>query len=567
MTESNNNKSLIQGTTLSIAVIVVTALFLMLNYLSLRHYQRWDWTGAKLYTLSEKSKQVVLDLDRDVDIIVLLDPASELYTAANELLDRYVAVNPQRIERRDMDAAKDLLALQQLVDQYDIQRDNVIVIAADGDKRVIAEHELVEYDYSGSQFGQPPTMKAFKGEQLITSAILSLVESRKQKLVFTTGHGEATFDPGDPRSLSQAREILGGDNFEIEEWSSLGAQGVPSDADLLVIAGPTTNFLPPELELFDAYLKRGGRLLLFADPAFQPGSTGVADLGLDDWLKGYGVKMQSDIVVDPAIELPFFGPETLYTDHYGVHPIVESLDQTRTRVMLPLVRSVAADEPTPPGIEVTELISTSDEGWGETNLDALTAVTFDDQDLPGPVPVAVAVTVQAQVDTSDDAYDDFDDFDDTEDSELPLPETEDDGEAPDSEPLAPMASSGTDEPESGEPLTTFGGLDDESDHDESDHDDEKAPDRSKDARMVIFGDLDFATDAQVSNGAHGLLLLNAFNWLVEREKLIDIEGKAPTQSRLSIADTELMGLYGIFVLLMPALAIAAGIWIALQRRR
>ena len=535
---SASRSALLQSTTLSLAVIVVTILFLLLNYLSMRHYKRWDWTSAQLYTLSEKSKQVVRDLDRDVDIIVLLDPASELYTAASELLDRYEATNPQRIERRDMDAAKDLLALQQLVDQYDIQRDNVIVVAADGDKRIIAEHELVEYDYSGAQFGQPPTMKAFKGEQLITSAILSLVESRKQKLVFTTGHGEATFDPGDPRSLSQAREILGGDNFEIEEWSSLGAQEVPADADLLVIAGPTTNFLPPELELFDAYLKQGGRLLLFADPAFQPGSTGVADLGLDDWLKGYGVETQNDIVVDPAVELPFFGPETLYTDHYGMHPIVESLDQTRTRVMLPLVRSVAAADNLPEGVEVTELITTSDQGWGETNLEALTAVAFDDQDLPGPVPVAVAVTLPS--DPGEQGLGD-----------------------PEPEPAAAPESAGSDD--TGQDLLEEDSV--ETTTEAPTTDEAPAEDGSQQARMVIFGDLDFATDAQVANGAHGLLLLNAFNWLVEREKLIDIEGKAPTQSRLSIADTELMGLYGIFVLLMPALAVAAGIWIALQRRR
>ncbi len=545
---SASRNALLQGTTLSLAVIVVTILFLLLNYLSMRHYKRWDWTSAELYTLSEKSKQVVRDLDRDVDIIVLLDPASELYTAASELLDRYEATNPQRIERRDMDAAKDLLALQQLVDQYDIQRDNVIVVAADGDKRIIAEHELVEYDYSGAQFGQPPTMKAFKGEQLITSAILSLVEARKQKLVFTTGHGEATFDPGDARSLSQAREILGGDNFEIEEWSSLGAQEVPVDADLLVIAGPTTNFLPPELELFDAYLKQGGRLLLFADPAFGPGSTGVADLGLEDWLRGYGVETQNDIVVDPAIELPFFGPETLYTDQYGVHPIVESLEQTGTRVMLPLVRSVAAADDPPAGVEVTELITTSDQGWGETNLEALTAVTFDDQDLPGPVPVAVAVTLAVTPKMSSDmaseaggdAESDEVDKDDLDTAPEPVSEETEDAE-PDPLEAEPMEEPTTDEAAAG--------------------------DGSQQARMVIFGDLDFATDAQVANGAHGLLLLNAFNWLVEREKLIDIEGKAPTQSRLSIADTELMGLYGIFILLMPALAVAAGIWIALQRRR
>lgn len=511
---------LLETTSLSLGILIVTALFLMVNYLGMRHYKRWDWTSAQLYTLSEKSKQVVKDLDHDVDIVVLLNPASELYTAVSELLDRFVAENPGRITRRDLDAAKDLLELQQLVDQYDIQRDNVIVVAGAGDKRIIGEHELAEYDYSGAQFGQPPTMKAFKGEGLITSAILSLVEAEKPKLVFTTGHGEARFDPSDPRSLSQARDLLGGDNFEIEEWSSLGASAVPEDADLLVIAGPTTNFLPPELEIFDAYLRDGGRILLFADPAFQPGSTAAADLGLTDWLRGWGVEIQSDIVVDPTSELPFFGPETLFTDRYGAHPIVESLDQTRTRVLLPLTRSVAAADESPADVFVTELVTTSEEGWAETDLENLTAVALDDNDVPGPVPVAVALTLDRGSD--DDS------------SEL----------AGDDE------TSATDGSES-----------------ETAQAEASQADGSREARMVVFGDLDFAADAQISNGANSLLLLNAFNWLVEREQLIDIEGKVPTQTRLSIDGSELMGLYAIFVLLMPALAVAAGLWIALQRRR
>ena len=44
------------------------------------------------------------------------------------------------------------------------------------------------------------------------------------------------------------------------------------------MSATATNFLPTELEVFDRYLKDGGRILLFADPAFQPGATAVAEL-------------------------------------------------------------------------------------------------------------------------------------------------------------------------------------------------------------------------------------------------------------------------------------------------
>jgi ABC-type uncharacterized transport system involved in gliding motility auxiliary subunit len=58
-------------------------------------------------------------------------------------------------------------------------------------------------------------------------------------------------------------------------------------------------------------------------------------------------------------------------------------------VLLNVARSV---EPSHAGTyQVTQLLSTTDEGWGETSLNAVENVKKDAQDLPGPVSLAVAV--------------------------------------------------------------------------------------------------------------------------------------------------------------------------------
>lgn len=542
MNETNRQQGWVETTTLSAGVLIVLAIFAMANYLSMRHYQRFDATSSKLYTLSEKTENVLRDLDRDIDLVVLLNPASELYTAIDELLDRYVAANPARLERRDLDAARDLLELQQLIDRYGIERDNVIIVASEDDKRVIGEFELATYDYSGAQMGQPPAIDELKGEQQITSAILSLVEAEKPKLVFTTGHGEARLEPelGDARSLSQARDLLGKDNFDIEEWSSLGQDAVPEGTDLLVVAGPTTNFLEPELQLFSEYLESGGRMLLLLDPVFNADGTALVELGLADWLAGYGVELRQDLVIDPSSDLPFFGAETLFTDSYGNHPIVDSLEQTRTRVLLPLVRSVAASDAPPANVELTELVLTSEAGWAETDLVNLDQVAPDDgTDRLGPVPIAVAATIASATEANEAI------------------EATDDGA------LAPS--------ETGDVATGDIGGDvqsgDVQSGDVQSGDAPPASSESDDSRLVVFGDLDFASDAQLANGANGVLLLNAFNWLVEREQLIEIEARKPEKTRLTMAGGELTSLYLIVLLMMPGAAIITGVWIAMQRRR
>ena len=532
---SETRRQLIQGSTLGVGIGLVLALFAMANYLSLRQYLRFDWTSSSLYSLSEKSIAVARGIDQDIDMVIFLSPSSELYPAVDELLSRYAATNPDHITKREVDPAKNLLQAQRLVEQYGIERENVVVIANEDDRRVIGEFELAEYDYSGAQMGQQPKLAEFKGEQLITSALLALVEAKKPKVLFTTGHGEAQLERGDARSLSQAQDLLGRDNFEIEEWSSLGKTTVPEDTDLVVVAGPTTNFLAPELDLFDSYLQRGGRLLMLIDPVFSEGEGQLADLGLTDWLAGYGVEIQNDIVIDPSSELPFFGPETLFTDSYGSHPIVESLEQTRTRVLLPLARSVQAADSPPAGFEVTELVRTSDAGWGETNLSGLDKVESDDADLPGPVPLAVAVSFQvAAADAaSDDASDDATELADDPNGALADETTEDE--------------TATDGDDAGEPSTEV------SDPPE--------------ARLVVFGDLDFASDAQVANAANSLLLLNSLNWLVKREELIDIEARRPEQTSLNLSKAELSQIYLLVLGLLPGLAVVCGIWVHVARRR
>jgi ABC-type uncharacterized transport system involved in gliding motility auxiliary subunit len=529
---SARRRRLIQGSTLGAGVVLALVLFALVNYLASRHYQRFDVTASQLYSLSEKSLSVARGIDRDVDMVIFLNPSSELYGPVDELLSRYAAANPEHIEKRVVDPAKNLLEARRLVERFSIERENVVVVATDDDRRVIDEFDLADYDYSGAQFGQGPTLEEFKGEKLITSALLALVEATKPKIVFTTGHGEGTLEPGDPRSLSQARDLLGKDNFEIEEWSSLGKDEVPAGTDLLVVAGPTTNFLPPELELFSSYLDAGGRMLMLLDPVFAQGSASrLVDLGLAPWLARYGVEIRDDIVIDPTSELPFFGPETLFTDAYGSHPIVESLEQTRTRVLLPLARSVSASAEPPDGVEVSKLVSTSAEAWGETDLENLDKVERGDGDVEGPVSLGVAVTIEVAAGG-----------DHGEEAEAP-------------EELEPGAEGEESEAE-GEPTADEVDL-------SADDEEEDAPE----ARLVVYGDYDFAADGQVMNGANSVLLLNTFNWLVKRDELIDIEGRKPPQTSLNLSRGEISNVYTLVLVLMPGLAVVAGIWVYTRRRR
>jgi ABC-type uncharacterized transport system involved in gliding motility auxiliary subunit len=388
MAEMNRRRRLIHTGTLSAGVLLAAVLLVIVNYLGWKYHKRGDWTGSSLYSLSEKSLNVVKGLKKDVRFVVFIPPDQQqsVYEPVREVLARYEAASP-RIKVEYVDPEKNPVKAQQLARQYGVTSAGVVV-ASGNDRRVIESADLAELDFSALQSGQQPGVSGFKGEQVFTSTLLQLEEGRKPKILFTTGHGEHSLDDRGPRGFSGAQEILGRDNFAIEEWASLGKPAVPGGTDLVVIAGPTGSFVEPELAALSAYLDAGGRVLVLLDPTLgQAAGSGLVQTGLEAWLAGRGVKAGQDIVVDPSNPLPFFGPETIFVRDYGTHPITKALADGNLPVLVSLVRSVDLA----PGGNGTVLMRTTDAGWGETNLAQLEQVKRDGSDLPGPVPLAVAL--------------------------------------------------------------------------------------------------------------------------------------------------------------------------------
>jgi ABC-type uncharacterized transport system involved in gliding motility auxiliary subunit len=487
--ETVSRRRLVKTGTLSTGILLILALLAIVNYFSSKYYKRFDWTGSHVYTLSPKSREVLRQLHQDVDVVMLMPPEQNVFEPTRELLQRYAAAST-RLHLRVIDPEKNPALADELIRNYGVTSFGVVFASSKDpkDRRMVAATDLAEFDYSGMQMGQQPEMTGYKGEPLFTSALLQLTEGRKPKILFTTGHGEHSLDDTRPPGLSSAREILGRDNFDIEEWASLGKAAVPPSTDLVVVAGPSGAFLQPELNALSAYVRAGGRLLILLDPTLA--GAGLVDTGLEGWLAGHGVKVGRDIVVDPANPMPFYGSETLFVKDYGEHPITKALRSGNLPVLVSLARSVAkGDAPAGANVKVTELLRTSSDGWGETDLAHLDQVKKDDKDVPGPVSLGVAVEIK-------------------------------------------------------------GGA------------------GARPARLVVYGDSDFATNQLVrADGNDATLLANSLNWLVERETLLGIPPRKTEQVRLSLTAGELHTVWALSLLLLPGLAVAAGIYVHFRRRR
>jgi ABC-type uncharacterized transport system involved in gliding motility auxiliary subunit len=365
-------------------LVLAVALAGMVNWLGYRHYLRGDWTSSKIYSLSDKTTNVLKGIKDDVRVVVLMTPSTPLFTETKELLSRYEAVSP-KLKVEFIDPDRDPLRTKQLAQEFGVSAANTVVFAAADRKKYVTSDQLADYDYSGMQMGQPPKLKGFKGEEQFTSAILGVVSPKVPKIYFVTGHGERDPDSAAEDGMSQLRELLKRDNLEVAKATLLSGS-VPADCDLLVIAGPKTPLTDVEKSTLSGYLEKGGRALVLLDPVLAKQQR---PSGLEEFLKAYGVLVNDDLVIDPARKLPFFDLSAVYVSDFRSHPAVDGLQGLA--VLLPVARSVTTVSA--PGATSTILLTTSDKGWGETNLDRLVATgqaEKDAKDTPGPVSLGVA---------------------------------------------------------------------------------------------------------------------------------------------------------------------------------
>lgn len=361
--------------------VLLLAVWAMLNWINSRHYHRFDVTFSKQFTIAPQTRAVLEGIDKPLAVTTLLRPGTMLYRQVLDLLKGYEAVS-SLVKVKHIDVERDYAAAEMLARRLDsdLALDSVVFEYGDQSKHVTVA-EMQEMDLSGYQYGTQTPPK-FKGEEAFTSAIMELAEDKRTRLYFVTGHGERSVEGRDRGSFMQAAGVLKRNNMEVETLKLLGAESVPEDCDVLVVAGPRKRYAERELEVMDGYLAGGGKLLVMIDP--------VEDTGLKGFLGKWGVDMGEDVVIDPSSSIPFVGPTTLLLGEYPRHDITEPLRGLAT--VFSLARSMGPGSAGSGGLSAASLAETSRESWAETDLENPEARYDEGPDVKGPVSIAVAVS-------------------------------------------------------------------------------------------------------------------------------------------------------------------------------
>jgi ABC-2 type transport system permease protein len=286
------------GVNVLVQVLLVILLAAMVNALAFRHYKRADFSRDQKYSLSDKTKRFLDTIKGKMRITVIFDPETPITGDVEGLLTEYQYAARGKIDVEHIDPKRSLSRAKEIFDKYKVVSDeSLLVLDYEGRNKTVKASEMAEIDQSGMAFGEGPRIGAFKGEQAITSAMMDLVEGKKNILGYVTGHKEpaltipstpATFGQDQPGSpISILKTFIENENIKFQELNLSEVNEIPADVKTIMIAGPQYDFSDREMKMLRTFWEKQGRILWLIDPA---GKTPK----LNAFLNELGVKVNDD---------------------------------------------------------------------------------------------------------------------------------------------------------------------------------------------------------------------------------------------------------------------------------
>jgi ABC-type uncharacterized transport system involved in gliding motility auxiliary subunit len=357
-------KSFLYSSNLFMIVILVIGILVLINYIFSKYHHRFDFTEAKVHSLSDQSVTVLKNLENEIRIKSFFLEGNYQRSTLQYLMDNYT-YHTSKIKYEFIDPDKN----PGLVKRYEVTEDGTTIFES-GDK----ESRITS-----------------TSEEDITNAIIKISREKKKTIYFLEGHGEGSIEDLEDNGYSQTKAELEKLAYEVKILSLALPDTFPHDVDLLIIPGPEKNLFPDEIETIRNYLHKGGRVFFMVDPQTAP--------GLSEFLAEFGIQLEDDVIVDTVSRLmggDYFMP---VVSEYEDHDITSKF---RYATFFPFARSVDTTEEKPEGISTTVLARTSQNSWSERQLEEQ-QVTFDEEkDKTGPIPLAVVATIEYRDDETEE---------------------------------------------------------------------------------------------------------------------------------------------------------------------
>ncbi len=388
------------GVNVILQTVIFFVIIVMLNYMSFRHFKRWDYSRNQKFELTSQTRTLLKNLKKPVKAVIFFSSATEIAPDVNGLLREYEFASDKKFRTEVIDPFRNFTRAQELQTKYKFgANENILILDIDGKSKFVNAADMAEFempDQMSMMAGQTqPRLKSFKGEQAITSALLELVEGKPNKVYFVGGHGEPALGSDE---LKIFNESVKRQNIQVATLNLLNVNAIPEDARSLVICGPKYDFSELEIKLLSDFWEKNGRILILLNPFAQT-------TRLNTWISQQGILAREDRVLRTGT---FLRMDDAGKPQLASGAITEStfvvLD-SKTKITKDLAgvsqkltgatQSLIADPAQQPNqAKVIPLVQSGEGFWGETDLSGgEDKQTFFDpkKDHMGPLTLAAAV--------------------------------------------------------------------------------------------------------------------------------------------------------------------------------
>jgi len=552
--QSQNVRRLIYGYNTVLTSLLLVAVLALPNVLAYAYPftkvldRPFEWTKNEFFALDQRTRNVLQSLGTPVKVYLILPRNTYAMLNSQRMLDYSRSVTGklswELVDPRD---PANKSRLEELRKQYSLPDETGMLVVAENSTsgkthEFVPDSQLFEQQ-SDPQHPQRPPLLAYKGENALLNALISLTEN-KMVVYFTRGHGELTTEPdlkarppmgrqaSDPNGLSRlAQALKDRRSVDVRTLDFKGdVKKVPDDATVVVVAGPDGQFTADEAKALREYSERrevkkdgkisvtAGRLLLMLPPLAKRGGgkPTLATTGLEDLLTANNVKLGS-VVLKPMIVrtdrgLLNMGPSPeveALPDRKSANPIVTAFQQPGTGDFtvfdLSPARRVEPIDPVSPNTTVDCLL--------RANPNEL---PWEDVTLEGRFPGASKI----------------------------------DRESP---PCLAVAVSSSSAPSRAPDDAAHAGM------------------RQKSPRMVVFGSVQWVTNRDLAGGKNDQnidLFVNCLSWLAESSAIgTSVEPRVRPVYNLNVPATEVgrLSWLPLGLLLLTVTGMGLGVWVVRRR--
>lgn len=306
--------------------LLLLVILFAVNYLAYAFHARFDLTKEKRYTLSKATKDLLKNLDEEVQVDVFLKgefPSGfrKLANSTEEFLrllkDRngskihYRFISPEE-EMSDSEITYGISYGDSLIGLGAVPINLTVQKKAGESSNIIFPVAVMHYKGNQSLVNLYPGASGRISQEEINSAealmeyqfaksLDKLLQTKKPAMAYSVGNGE----PVDGRSYDLVQTLR--QDYEFGMLNLQTQPRVPENVDLLLIVKPTQQFTENEKIKIDQFVMRGGKLICFIDNliaeqdslSFKPETIAYdRDLNLTDLFFKYGVRINPSLVMD-----------------------------------------------------------------------------------------------------------------------------------------------------------------------------------------------------------------------------------------------------------------------------